>query len=181
MIRVKTAEGKTLESQKIRFKYDEEFPEISLDQDNSLALDANDPFFDFIEVSGRVTSLYGVRALSYRIIPVGVTFKNGGVAAATLGEIPSELIPVKIENKGSFRFQIHKDSFAEGVHLIEIIAESAGGNKSATAIAVNKFPVSDGYTATSKSPAPVILWVDLLWACTAVIWIRIWRFSPARI
>ncbi len=161
-VRVKTEEGKTLSSRPIRFKYDNVFPVFEIEQDVSMAYEANEDPEAPVEFEGVVTCDTGVGNLGYRIIPVIANIQKGIIASSTIQEIPEELTPVDFDKKGKFKVSIDASEFEYGMYVVEIIAESMGGNKTATAFAIKHIPELEE-DEKGKMPvpkAPAVVWVD---------------------
>ena len=161
-VRVKTEEGKTLTSRIIRFKSDNVFPVFEIEQDISLAFNANEDPEAPVEFSGKVTCETGIGNIGYRIIPVISSIQKGVIASSMLGEIPEELTPIEVEKDGTFKVAVDASEFEYGFYVAEIIAESAGGNKTATAFAIKKIPELEE-DEKGKMPvpkAPAIVWIN---------------------
>ena len=161
-VQVKTEEGKTLTSRTIRFKYDNVFPVFEIEQDVSFAFEANTDPEAPIEFEGNVTCETGVGNFGYRIIPVLANIQKGIIASSTIGEIPEELIPLDFDKKGNFKVSIDASEFEYGMYVVEIIAESMGGNKTATAFAIKNIPEleEDEKGKLPVPKAPAVVWVD---------------------
>jgi len=100
--------------------------------------------------------------LGYRILPVYANIQKGVVSSAVLGEVSEELTPVEVAKDGSFKLSIDASTFEYGVYVVEIIAESSGGNKTATAYAIKNIPeIEEDEKGKMPSPkGPFVIWLD---------------------
>ncbi|WP_051537837.1 Ig-like domain-containing protein [Treponema sp. C6A8] len=154
-IRVTADNGKTFESKVIRFKSDTALPEIALETENTKLIKSQEP----ISVKGKITCETGVGKAYYKVLSA-VTEIKAGLIGAVHTEAKEE-VKIELAKGGDFSFEINPQDFEDGVHVIEIIAESAGGNKSANAIAFEKLPEIEEVNGKLPSPkAPIISWLD---------------------
>lgn len=155
-IRVTTDKGKTVESKAIRFKADTAVPEVIINEQSSKFIDGRE---NPVTVSGKVKCETGIGKVTYRVL-AAVTEMKGGIIGAVS---PRETAPVDVEiNKnGEFSFELNSQYFEPGIHIIQVMAESAGGNKAANAVAINTIPdvaAVDGKMPVAKAPA--VYWLD---------------------
>lgn len=158
IVRVKTAEGNTLESSPIRFKADTALPVITLDNASSTAIDAR---YESVTISGNVKCETGVGNVKYRILSATANIQKGAIASVAANPVTEDLQSLSIDKSGNFNFSIDAQSFTPGMYVVEVIAESAGGNKSAKALAFTTIP--DVTEENGKMPVvktPVISWLD---------------------
>ncbi len=156
---VKTDKGKTVKSSPIRFKADTALPEISLDVESETQAIVSRA--GMTTINGKVKCETGVGNLKYRLITVKADMQKGVIAAAKVNPIPANFEDVTINGDGSFKIEIDMDVLTAGMHIVEMVAESAGGNKIAKAVAINNIPEVE--EVNGKLPvvkAPLILWVD---------------------
>ena len=161
-VRVQTEEGKTLLSRPLIFKSDTVFPVFEIEQDLSAALQANDDPETPLEVMGLVNCETGIGSLGYRIIPAIFNMQKGVIASTSVGEITEELTPIEFDKNGAFILNIDASEFEYGMYLVEVIAESAGGNQTATAFAIKKIPELEE-DEKGKMPvpkAPAVTWIN---------------------
>ena len=158
IVRVKTAEGNVLESSPIRFKADTALPVITLDQASSTAIDAR---YESVTISGNVKCETGVGNVKYRILSASANIQKGVIASVTANPATNDLQSLSVDNGGNFNFSIDAQSFEPGMYVVEIIAESAGGNKSAKAVSFTTIPdVTEENGKMPVAKAPVISWLD---------------------
>ena len=115
--------------------------------------------YEPILVKGKISCETGVGNAYYKVLST-ITELKGGIIAALHTETKEE-VKIDLAKNGDFSFEINPMDFADGVHIIEIVAESAGGNKSANAIAFEKIPAIE--PVNGKMPAakaPLISWHD---------------------
>ena len=160
-VRIKTEEGKTIMSRPIRFKNDSVYPVFELEQEFTSALEVNDDPEAPIEFAGTVTCETEVGALGYRVIPILFNMQKGIIASTTVEEI-EELTPVEFDKKGAFKIAIDASEYEYGMYIVEVIAESAGGNKTATSFVIKRIPELEE-DEKGKMPvpkAPAVVWVN---------------------
>ena len=159
VVRIKTDKGKTIDSRPLKFRADTALPEITInDYSDSKAINGLEGPFT---VSGKVTCATGVGGLKYRVMSARADIQKGIIASVTAPAATDDYKNVDVAKDGSFKFEFKAEDYGYGVHIIELIAESAGGNKTAKAIAAKNIPdveEQDGKLPTPKAPA--IYWVD---------------------
>jgi len=179
VIRVTTDKGKIINSTPVRFKQDTAVPEITVENSSSeqsifVAEDA-----ESITLSGKAKCATGLGNVKYRLISFNTDMKAGVIAAirpASYGEYET----LSVSGSGSFKITIPvreiskstdeetgeeydnvTDILPNGMHIVEIVAESAGGNVTAKAVALQKIPELapiNGKMPVAK--APVVLFAD---------------------
>ena len=159
VVRVKTDKGKVVESRQIRFKADTALPEITInDYSETKALSGLE---GEVTVTGRVTCETGVGSLTYRVLSARVDIQKGIIATIAAPTAGSDFSPVSISRDGSFSLSINAETYGAGVHLVELIAESAGGNKTARAFAIKNIPDVEEQAGKMPTPkAPAVYWAD---------------------
>ncbi len=159
VVRIKTDKGKTVESRQLRFRADTALPEISInDYSDSTALNGLDTS---VTVSGKVTCETGVGGLKYRVMSAKVDIAKGIIGTTTAPAANEDFTTVDVSRDGSFSFEINADNYGYGVHLVELIAESAGGNQAAKAIAIKNIPDVEEVNGKLPAPkAPAVFWAD---------------------
>lgn len=156
---VKTDKNKIVKSSPIRFKADTAIPVIRIDdeiENQAVVCRAG-----VSTITGKVTCETGVGSLKYRLITAKTDIQKGVIAAAKVNAVPADFENVTINGDGTFKIDIDVDVLSAGMHVVEMIAESAGGNKSAKAVAINNIPEVE--EVNGKMPAvkaPLILWID---------------------
>lgn len=151
VVRVTTDQGLTFDSQKLVFKYDNSFPNVKFyDVAEDSVLVSED---GSINVKGSVTCDTGVGNMYYKIYSARATM-NAGVLTGTEA---ISLSPEKPLTTGR-DFTISEE-FGYGVFIVEVVAESRGGNKSAAAFAVKNIPaIPEGAKGAPKAPS--VVWAD---------------------
>ena len=157
VVRIKTDKGKTVESRQLRFRADTALPEITInDYSDTVALNGSE---GSVSISGKVTCETGVGGLKYRVMSAKVDIQKGIIGTVTAPASNEDFTSVSIEKDGSFRFDFYPDG--SGVHLVELIAESAGGNQAAKAFAVKNIPDVEEQNGKMPAPkAPAVYWAD---------------------
>ena len=147
--------GKTLTSQPIIFKNETTYPSFSEVRANEKRVSkaAVTPTEGLVNITGRVSSEVGIKAVSYRVL------KATAVINAKTGSITSVKNEVgnyeKVElSRSSFSIDINTNEMSPGSYLVEILAESNGGNKNATAVLINNLPQAQG------DIKPFVTWFD---------------------
>ena len=160
IIKVTTDKGKTITSKAIRFKQDTELPLITIDnaeENKAILLTEED---EVITVSGKVSCQTGVGPVKYRIISALADMKNGIIGGTRVVETQA-LEPVTLASNGTFKISIPvTDNLTPGIHVVEVVAESAGGNAAANAIAYKIMPEIEeinGKLPVAKAPAVIFL------------------------
>lgn len=159
VVTVKTDKGKTIKSKPIKFKADTALPVIKIKDEtptNSITCRSG-----LCTISGKVTCETGVGGLKYRRISTVTDIQKGIIASAKTEAVKDEFESVKLAKDGSFEIDFDTDILPKGVHVIEFIAESAGGNKIAKAVAINNIPEVEEQAGKMPVPkAPAVVWVD---------------------
>lgn len=157
VVRIKTDKGKTVESRQLRFRADTALPEITInDYSDTVALNGSE---GSVSISGKVTCETGVGGLKYRVMSAKVDIQKGIIGTVTAPVSNEDFTSVSVEKDGSFRFDFYPDG--SGVHLVELIAESAGGNQAAKAFAVKNIPDVEEQNGKMPAPkAPAVYWAD---------------------
>ena len=159
VVRVRTAEGGVLESSPIRFKADTALPEISINiNDSSTSLDAR---YEDISVSGNVKCATGVGSVKYRLLKIAANIQKGVIASVVPEPVTQDLQSLNVDRSGNFTLSLSAQDYDFGIYVVEIIAESAGGNKTATAFSFSTIPeVEEVNGKIPAAKAPVIVWLD---------------------
>ncbi len=157
VVRIKTDKGKTVESRQLRFRADTALPDITInDYSDTVALNGSE---GSVSISGKVTCETGVGGLKYRVMSAKVDIQKGIIGTITAPVSNEDFTSVSVEKDGSFRFDFYPDG--AGVHLVELIAESAGGNQAAKAFAVKNIPDVEEQNGKMPAPkAPAVYWAD---------------------
>ena len=198
VVRVKFDSGRVAESQPLKFKYETKHPEIMLEGMEDCDIIDLSEISDSISIKGHSSSVLGIEDIGYRIIPINTLINSYVISKITVGN-PGELkwsndlnlgtenqeteqvdetgavsTPVNIDFEnynGNFSLNIPKEAMiSEGVYIIEIVAKSKGGLKSATSVVVRNIPEipvleppADPKAKAPKQPvakSPVVVWVD---------------------
>ena len=159
VVKVKTDKGKIVESRPLRFRADTAIPEITIDNySDTNAIDGRE---GSLAVSGKVTCETGVGALKYRVINIATDIQKGIIGTITPAPVTEDFTDISVGGDGSFNFNFYPSDYSDGVSVIEIIAESAGGNKAAKALAVKNIPDVEEVNGKMPAPkAPAVYWVD---------------------
>ena len=159
VVRIKTDKGKTVESRELRFRADTALPEIEInDYSDSVALPG---FLGDVELTGKVTCETGVGGLKWRVMSAKVDIQKGIIGTITAPVANDDFRSVNVEKDGSFKITLYPDEFGYGVHIIELIAESAGGNQVAKAVAIKNIPDVEEQNGKMPAPkAPAVYWAD---------------------
>lgn len=190
VIRVTTDKGKTINSTPVRFKQDTALPEITIEKADTKAL-VIAPEDESITVSGKAKCATGIGSIKYRVISfVTVMDAKTGVISGIKPAAYGDYETLSLSGSGSFKItlpvrefnkvtdevtgeesEVVTDKLANGMHIVEVVAESSGGNVAANAIALQKIPeipTINGKTAVAK--APVVLFADGVDAYAAAIY-----------
>ncbi|MCR4953872.1 MAG: hypothetical protein K6A43_07340 [Treponema sp.] len=159
VVRVVTDKEMTIDSRELVFKSDKAIPKISLSgYSETKAADGRSGSLAF---DGSVTCQTGVGSVKYRILGAKSDIKNGVVAAAINEPIPDLSRTVELDEEGKFSFTVSTMSYEPGMYVVEIVAESAGGNKSAKAAAFSLVPeIEEVNGKMPAAKAPMISWLD---------------------
>lgn len=160
VVRVTTDKGKVAESKPLIFKNDNVLPNLYLN--NYSATQAVKARWTELEVTGSVKCETGVGGLSYRILgATALLDKNGLVSKVTPMAVENSFQKIPVGTDGNFSVKIDTNTFSDGMYVIEFIAESAGGNKTAKALAINTLPEIEEVNGKMPSAKPaVITWLD---------------------
>lgn len=162
VVRVKTDKGKTFDSREIFFKNDNVLPEITInDYSDSFARVIDNEVDTNVVIKGNVKCQTGVGSLKYRILSTRVEIKNAVIASVKNNPIPDSYGDVEVNKDGLFELDINTVDFANGMYVVELVAESAGGNKTSKGVAFKIIP--EIYEIKGKLPAAkpaVITWLD---------------------
>ena len=160
VVRVTTDKGKVAESRPLVFKNDNVMPNLFINNyDDSRAIYARQ---DNFQITGSVKCETGVGSLSYRILGVEATLdKTGLIAKVTPLPVENSFQKIPLQADGNFAVDVSTYSFTDGMFIVEFIAESAGGNKVAKAVAVNTLPQIEEVNGKLPAAKPaVISWID---------------------
>lgn len=151
VVRVTTDQGLTYDSRQLIFKNDTAIPSVKISQafDNI----AIEPEEGAVNISGTVSCATGIGALYYKVYSARAQM-NAGVLTGLESVSVSAEKPLPAERT----FNISEE-FGYGVFVIEVIAESAGGNKASAAIGVKNIPVFPANAKGGPKP-PVVAWAD---------------------
>ena len=160
IVRVTTDKGKIAESRPLIFKNDSVLPNLFIN--NYTAETAIKARQTSLTITGSVKCETGVGGLSYRILSIqAVLDKNGLVSKVVPQPVQNSFQNIPIETDGNFSLNLDTTYLADGMHIIEIIAESAGGNKAAKAVAINTLPeIEEINGKMPAAKAQVISWID---------------------
>ena len=159
VVRIKTDKGKTVESRQLRFRADTALPQISINDysENKAINGLEGP----LTVSGNVSCETGVGGLKYRVMSAKVDIAKGIIGTVTAPSANDDFTKVDVAKDGSFSFSFNADSYGYGLHIIELIAESAGGNQLAKGIVVKNIPDVEEQGGKMPAPkAPAVYWAD---------------------
>lgn len=161
VVRVKTDHGRTISSKPIKFRADTAVPKLEINQySESDAINAYDEENAEIKISGTAKCETGVGSVKYRVLAEKITMK-GGVIAAVAPEISNDFQSVTLNKDGSFSFTINGAELADGMYVYEVVAESAGGNKTVKGIAVSKIPALEEVNGKMPAAKPAaVYWLD---------------------
>ncbi|MBR3645499.1 MAG: hypothetical protein IKN54_03700, partial [Lachnospiraceae bacterium] len=160
VVRVTTDKGKVAESKPLIFKNDNVIPNLFINNHNdSIEIKARQTS---VEVTGSVKCETGVGSLAYRILGAEATLdKNGTIAKVTPRPVEDSFQSIPVGIDGNFEFNVETYSLPDGVYIIEIIAESAGGNKTAKAVAFSTLPeIEEVAGKLPAAKAPIVTWID---------------------
>lgn len=159
VVRVTAADGKTFDSRPLRFRHDNVFPQIKIDGGtDSVAFRADGGAFS---VSGEILCGTEIKSAAYRILSVSAEIKNSVISAVKDVPFPQNFTEIQLGADGRFSFDVYPSEVPLGMHVIEIVAETVGGNSSSAASAFSTIP--DVHEVNGKMPSPkppVIRFVD---------------------
>lgn len=167
-VRVTTDIWTNYDSKEMYFYAEEKPPVITLDSTSKYDTANGRPFefltqSDKLSISGSVTAESDVK-LSYRIFSAKVDIDANGVISSIKNPETSELKNVELNRRGKFsitNLTVEKEFASDGFYVVELIAESASGKKSAEAVFVRKIPyppVATGDKKISKKE-PKLFWL----------------------
>ena len=159
VVRIKTDKGKTVESRPLKFRADTALPEITINgYSDSKAINGN---LGTETITGKVTCETGVGGLKYRVMSAKVDIQKGIIGTTTAPSANDNFKNIDVKKDGTFSFDINAADYGYGVHIVELIAESAGGNQKAKAFAIKNIP--DVEEQNGKMPVPkasAVFWAD---------------------
>ena len=159
VVRVTTDKDMTIDSRELIFKSDTAVPKITLNSySTTKAADGKNGSLVF---EGNITCATGVGNVKYRILSAKAEIKNGVIASSVNDPIPDLSRSVTLDEEGNYNFTVSTGSLEPGMYVVEIVAESAGGNKTAKAAAFKIIPEVE--EVNGKLPAvkaPMINWLD---------------------
>lgn len=160
IVRVTTDKGKIVESRPLIFKNDNVLPNLFINNyEETKAIKARQTQ---VQITGSVKCETGVGGLNYRILGVDATLdKNGTIAKVTPRPVENSFQNIPIGVDGNFSLDLETYNMLDGMYIIEFIAESAGGNKVAKAVAINTLPeIEEVNGKLPAAKAQVISWID---------------------
>ena len=161
IVRVTTDKGKIAESRPLIFKNDNVLPNLYINNySESLAMQARQ---DNFSITGSVKCETGVGGLYYRLLGVEAAIdpKTGTISKVTPRPVEDSFQSIPVGTDGNFSLNMETYSLPDGMYILEFIAESAGGNKVAKALALNTLPEIEeinGKIATAKPQ--IVSWID---------------------
>lgn len=174
-VKVKTnRNGRSVESKKIIFKNDTEIPSIKKLMVNGSAVgdDISGESYTtssikatggMVLISGTATCKTGIGSLKYRVLEVRADVNAATDSVTKITEVKNEeYTSVNVNARtGSFSINISPDEYGVGEFLVEIVAESAGGNKVARVVGFSTIP-EIGVDAKGNPVAPkaFVSWFD---------------------
>lgn len=158
-VRVRTDEGLSFLSRELNFMVpDDSEPEITLNDvppDGVVDLGEGKLF----PIVGSIECSSEIGALSYKLFSSECVIKNGAVSAITE---PQLVKSGNMDKDSSFYVPVETAELKEGVHFVEVVARSAGGNKATAVVAFKKLPkletLPNGKKA--KPTKPIFVWLD---------------------
>ncbi|MCR5187957.1 MAG: hypothetical protein K6C97_03395 [Treponema sp.] len=162
-VRVRTTKGKIIESRPIIFKNDTALPVIGVDGYSDItAINLNELEDGIVKVTGKVTCATGLGPVKYRLLSAVADIQKGVIASVKPAPIEENYTDIEIAKDGTYTFEIDSNIFDYGMYVVEIVAESAGGNKSCRGFALSKIPeleeLENGKMPVAKPP--VVTWLD---------------------
>ncbi|MGP1458029.1 MAG: Ig-like domain-containing protein [Treponema sp.] len=152
VVRVTTDQGLSYDSQKIIFKNGGASPIVTI-ADSGILLDGAG---GALTINGAVASAAGIEKLAWRVFSAKAVRVNGSLASfesvvqSEWNELPSS---------SPFSIPFNAADYGEGLHIVEVMAESRGGKKSAAAVCVKNIAQGeDAPPSALKSPA--FVWAD---------------------
>lgn len=152
VVRVTTDQGLTYDSQKLVFKYDSAIPRVRISDTSDVQL--IDGSSGSVNISGSASCDSGIGALYYRVFVSRAAMANGVVTSMEAVQAGS------VQNLSASRsFSIPLETNAYGIYIVEVTAESVGGNKSSAVIGIKNLPaLPDGAKGGAKAPS--IIWAE---------------------
>lgn len=152
VVRVTTDQGLVYDSQKIVFKQDSAFPKIKISETSDVQL--LDAGGGSVAISGSVSCESGIGSVSYRVFASKANM-NAGVVASMENVSAGDVVSL-----GAVRsFNIPLETAEYGIYIVEITAESAGGNKTSEVVGFRNIPdFPEGAKGSPKNP--MIVWAD---------------------
>lgn len=161
-VRVTTDAGAVYESRAMHFYEKPVLPSITLDPSDSYNTERGIPFsFETtdttLSISGKVTSA-GASTLKYRILAVRAEMPSsaGGLVVSSAPVTPTEFTDISLNRRGNFTLDnLGFDTFADGISVVEFVAEDEAGNKTAAAVFVRKIPYAPAEPVVGADGKPV--------------------------
>ena len=152
VVRVTTDQGHTYDSQKIIFKNGGDAPVITI-ADFQTPLDGMQ---GALTINGSAACAAGIGKVLWRVFTAKAIRANGSLSSfeAVIKSDWNELPPAS-----SFSIPFNAADYGEGLHIIEVFAESKGGKKSAAAVYVKNITQGDD-VPKSVLKAPAFVWAD---------------------
>ena len=153
-VKVRTNKNnKVVESKKIIFKNDNVLPvfkgisvsgstladpEADAESYKVSSINSDKP----VTINGTVTCQTGVGSLRYRVIQAKAELNEvNNVITKLTTEVPKDYTAVTVNSRnGSFSITVNPEDFGPGEYLVELVAESAGGNKAARVVGIKNLP-----------------------------------------
>ncbi|MBR2107771.1 MAG: hypothetical protein IJ937_10945, partial [Treponema sp.] len=159
VVRVRTDKGKVFDSREIVFKNDSVLPTIEIDNySDSFAINGEEEKF---VIKGKVSCETGVGSLKYRVLSSRAEIRNAVISSVKPMAVPETFGEIPFSKNGSFELEINTMDFYSGMYIVEIVAESAGGNKSVKGVAFRLIPeIQEVKGKLPTARPPVISWLD---------------------
>ena len=160
VVRVTTDKGKVAESRPLIFKNDNVLPNLFINNyEEFMAIPARQTM---LTITGSAKCETGVGGVSYRILGAEATLdKTGVIAKVTPRPVENSFQSIPLQADGNFSINLETYSLPDGMYIVEFIAESAGGNKVAKAIALNNLPEIEEVNGKMPVAKPqVVTWID---------------------
>lgn len=147
VIRVTTDKGKVINSTPVRFKQDTALPEITINNVTDGKAIVVSEEAETVSISGKVTCKTGVGTVKYRVVSITPLMSKGIVSKVNPVTVPA-LSDLDVDASGKFKIDfLVSEQLPVGTHLVEIVAESAGGNAVSKAAVIKNFPAAPGKPA----------------------------------
>ncbi|MCQ2591414.1 MAG: Ig-like domain-containing protein [Treponema sp.] len=161
VVQVTTDRGNIIKSRPFVFKADTVLPSLDInDYSETLARDGKK---GRITISGNVSCITGVGKLNYRVLGAQAEMKGGIINSMKILPSTDTFEKARFDENGNFSFVIDPSIYGSGMFVVEIVAESAGGNKTVKSVAFSTIPAIEEPEDGSKKPtpkAPVANWVE---------------------